>query len=76
MILPISAHGWPPLAVHEDFEHFIDHANMVVTIELLPYVHQIFVQRIKAPREDLRDVHAYDGMGFQVLSAVLNDIER
>ena len=29
--------------MHEDFEHLVDHAEMIVTLELLPHVDQIFV---------------------------------
>jgi hypothetical protein len=71
-----SAQGWSPLAVHKHFEHLIDHAEMVVALELLPYVDQIFVQCIKAPREYLGDVHAHDGMCFQEPAAVVDDIKR
>lgn len=38
--------------MHEDFEHLVDHTEMIMPLELLPYVHQIFVQRIETPREN------------------------
>jgi hypothetical protein len=33
----------PPLPMHKDFEHLVDHTQMVMALELLPHIDQIFV---------------------------------
>ena len=46
------------LAVHQRVERAIDHANVIVTGELLLHIDQIFVYRIQAPRKQLAEMHA------------------
>jgi hypothetical protein len=48
--------------MHEHFEDFVDHTQMVVPLELLPDIDQIIVQRIQAPSEKFGDVHGDRGM--------------
>ena len=61
--------------MHEHFQNLIHHTKMVVTLELLPDIDQIFVQRIEAPREKFGDVHGNDGMALQKLPPVFNDVK-
>ena len=61
--------------MHEHFQNLVHHTKMVVALELLPNIDQIFVQRIEAPREKFGDVNGNDGMVLQKLPAVFNDVK-
>lgn len=51
------------MAVHEGVEHAINHAKVVVTGELLPDIHEVFVYGIETAGEEFADVEA-EGRGF------------
>jgi hypothetical protein len=48
----VSANRWPSLPMHEDLEHLVDHAEVIVALELLPHIDQILVQRIQTTRKE------------------------
>lgn len=61
--------------MHERIEHGIDHAEMIRAGELLLHVHEIFVHRVQAAREQLAKVQRRVGIALQESVRVADDVK-
>jgi hypothetical protein len=63
------------VAVHEGVQNFIDHAEVVVTLELVFHIDEIFIEGIQAAGHEFADVQTDGGGGLQEFAGRFDDIE-
>ena len=61
------------MAVHEEVDHAIDHAKVIVTIELLFQIDEVAVHSVEPPREETAQVQADRRIRLEHGHGILDD---